>query len=52
MDFELDNGPILTLAGAAVGLDFCLLLVCRDSGAQIVENSFRFSRTNGRPNRW
>jgi transcriptional regulator GlxA family with amidase domain len=39
----VDNGRILTSAGAAAGLDLCLHLVRRDLGAEIAANSDRLA---------
>lgn len=37
----VDNGNVLTSAGAAAGLDLCLHLVRRDLGAEIAANRAR-----------
>ena len=37
----VDNGNVLTSAGAAAGLDLCLHLVRRDLGAEIAANAAR-----------
>lgn len=39
----VDNGQILTSAGAAAGLDLCLHLVRRDYGAAVAANTARYS---------
>ena len=39
----VDNGQILTSAGAAAGLDLCLHLVCRDYGAAVAADAARTS---------
>jgi transcriptional regulator GlxA family with amidase domain len=39
----VDNGKILTLAGAAAGLDLCLHLVRRDLGAEIAAHTARLA---------
>jgi transcriptional regulator GlxA family with amidase domain len=39
----VDNGQILTSAGAAAGLDLCLHLVRRDYGAAVAANAARLS---------
>ncbi len=37
----VDNGPVLTSAGASAGLDLCLHLVRRDFGARVAANAAR-----------
>ncbi|SHN43499.1 GlxA family transcriptional regulator [Cryptosporangium aurantiacum] len=41
----VDNGQILTSAGAAAGLDLCLHLVRRDYGSAVAADAARFSVT-------
>ena len=39
----VDNGALLTSAGAAAGLDLCLHMIRRDHGAAVAANAARFS---------
>jgi transcriptional regulator GlxA family with amidase domain len=39
----VDNGKILTSAGAAAGLDLCLHIVRRDFGAEVAARTARLA---------